>query len=66
MGGTGEFGGDFSTSILGAKLLASCLKLASQSKTEFMIERFIFLSSPVLFPSPTLTINNAQLSRKVN
>lgn len=58
--------GDFSTSILGAKLLASCPKLASQPKTEFMIERFIFLSSTVLFPSPTLTINNAQLSCEVN
>lgn len=53
--------GDFSTSILVAKLLLSCPKLASQSKTEFMIERFIFLSSTVLPPSPTLTINNAQL-----
>lgn len=58
--------GDFSTSILGAKLLASCPKLASQPKTEFMIERFIFLSSTVLFLSPTLTINNAQLSCEVN
>lgn len=58
--------GDFSTSILGGKLLASCPKLASQSKAELMIERFLFLSSTVLSPSPTLlTINNAQLSCEV-
>lgn len=34
--------GDFSTSILGAKLLASCPKLASQPKTEFRLKSLLF------------------------